>query len=208
MKIITIDREFGSGGRELGKRLADALNIPCYDQKIIDEVAKLHGLSSEHIDRISEADIRAVYPHTIGCRFAAIRPVSDDSIKVAVTQKSVIQRLAKQGDCVVVGRGADVILKEEKPLNIFVYADQTSKLARCLKRSKEKESWNEILRKMKNIDKNRAMYRELFADTRWGCKENYHLCVNTSGKEIKALIPALADYVGCWFENQSTEFGG
>ena len=114
-KIITISREFGSGGRELGKRLADRMNIPCYDQEIIEEVAKLRGLAPEHIERISEADIRMVYPQTIGHRFAAVRPVSDNSIKVAAAQKEVILRLARQCDCVLVGRGADIIPQEEKP---------------------------------------------------------------------------------------------
>ena len=68
--IITIGREFGSGGRELGKRLADALHISCYDQEIVDEVAKLHGLDPGHVERISEADIRAAYSITIGRRFS------------------------------------------------------------------------------------------------------------------------------------------
>ena len=200
MRIITIDREFGSGGRELGKRLADRMNIPCYDQEIIEEVAKLRGLAPEHIERISEADIRMVYPQTIGHRFAAVRPVSDNSIKVAAAQKEVILRLARQCDCVLVGRGADIIPQEEKPFNIFVYADQPSKLARCLSRAANSES--KILSQMKRIDKNRAAYRELLADTKWGYKENYHLCVNTSGREIKALIPFLAAYINGWFENK------
>lgn len=178
------------------------MNIPCYDQEIIDEVAKLRGLAPEHIERISEADIRTVYPQTIGHRFAAVRPVSDDSIKVAIAQKEVILRLARQGDCVLVGRGADVILQEERPFNIFVYADQSSKIARCLSRATDKESKNEILSQMRRIDKNRAAYRELLADTKWGYKENYHLCVNTSGREIKTLIPSLAAYIDGWFVNK------
>lgn len=202
MKVITIDREFGSGGRELGKRLADALHIPCYDQEIIDEVAKLHNLDPEHIERISESDIRTVYPVTIGHRFATLRYANNNSVKVAIAQREVIKKLVQQGDCVFVGRSADIILQNEHPFNIFVYADQASKLARCMARSTQAESESEILRQMKSIDKNRSMYRELLTDTNWGGKENYHLCVNTSGKEIKTLIPTLAAYIANWFENK------
>ncbi|MDO5425008.1 MAG: cytidylate kinase-like family protein [Eubacteriales bacterium] len=154
MKIITIEREFGSGGRELGRRLADALHIPCYDQEIIQEAARLHNLDPAYLERISESDIRAVYPRTIGHRFASLHPLPDDSVKVASSQKKVIERLAGQGDCVLVGRSADIILKERNPFSIFVYADQPSKLARCISRASDGETQSEILRQMKRIDKN------------------------------------------------------
>lgn len=201
MRIITIDREFGSGGREIGKRLSEALGIPCYDQEIIEEVAKLHGVTPEQIESISEADMRTAYPHTIGHRFIAPRLTSHDSVKVAVAQQEGIRKLALQGDCVVIGHCADIVLKGENPFNIFVYADQPSKLKRCISRSEKDEDQEEILRMMKRIDKNRANYRELFADTPWGRKENYHLCINTSGHEVKTLIPALKMHVECWFAN-------
>ena len=94
-----------------------------------------------------------------------------------------------------------MILKEQHPLNIFVYADQESKVARCLERSDEAEklSPEQLVRKMKEIDKNRASHRAMFTGSRWGSKESYHLCINTSGKEIKALIPGLTAYVNAWF---------
>ncbi|MDO5346856.1 MAG: cytidylate kinase-like family protein [Lachnospiraceae bacterium] len=202
MRIITIEREFGSGGRELGKRLAGSMEIPCYDQELIDEVAKLHNLSPEYIERISESDIRTVYPRTIGHRFSSMRAISNDSIKVAASQKKVIERLASQGDCVLVGRGADVILKEYRPFRIFVYADQVSKINRCLARSEKGENEKEIQRQMKYIDKNREIYHDLLSDTKWGDKENYHLCINTSGRTIKSLIPGLTAYIYDWFQNQ------
>ena len=86
-------------------------------------------------------------------------------------------------------------------MNIFVYTDQESKAARCLERSEksEKLSPDQLVRKMKEIDRNRASHRAMLASSRWGSKENYHLCINTSGKEIKALIPGLTAYVSGWF---------
>lgn len=98
-KIVTISREFGSGGRELGKRLADALLVPCYDHEIIEMSADSHGLDEDYVARISEKDFRAAYSLTIGHRFASPRLAMDESLQVAITQQNVVRQLAQQGDC-------------------------------------------------------------------------------------------------------------
>lgn len=202
MRIITISREFGSGGRELGKRLADALEIPCYDHEFIDMVAEQHGFDKDYVTHISEKDIRTFYPSTIAHRFCVTQHTTQQPIKIAIAEHEIVRKLAQTGDCVIVGRCADVVFRNMNPLNIFVYADRLSKLRRCEERTdKEKHfSEKEMLRKMKQIDKERAGYRGLFTEDEWGKKESYHLCVNTSGKEVKTLIPALAQYVRDWFE--------
>lgn len=202
MRIITISREFASGGRELGKRLADALGVPCYDHEIIEMVAEKCEFDKNYVSNISEKDIHLFYPSTIGHRFVTNPPAFQQSVNIAAVQHEMIRQLAHQGDCVIVGRCADVLCQDLKPLNIFVYADRLSKLQRCEKRADESEHFSEkeMLRKMKRIDKDRAAYRELFTEEKWGKKESYHLCINTSGKEIKALIPAIAAYVNVWFE--------
>ena len=127
--------------------------------------------------------------------------MTQQSVSIAVSEHQLIQELAQQGDCVIVGRSADIVLREMNPMNIFVYADWQSKLNRCKNRADGSEHFSEkeILKKMKQIDKERAAYRSLFCEKDWGKKESYHLCINTSGKEIKALIPAVADYVRLWF---------
>ena len=200
--IITISREFGSGGRELGKRLAEALHIPCYDHQIIEMIAKENGLNTDYVANVGEKCIEAAYPMTIGHRLAMMPvTVMDQPIRVAVAQRQLLEKFAQQGDCVIVGRCADVILKDYHPLNLFVYADAESKIQRCIDRAPEGEhlSRNDIARRMKQVDKNRAQYRQMFADNKWGAKETYHLCVNTSGHEIKDLVPGLAAFVRCWF---------
>lgn len=204
MRIITISREFGSGGRELGKRLADALGIPCYDHEIMDMVAEKYGFDKNYISHVSEKDIRVFYPTTIAHRLIAPHLMTQQSISIAVSEHQLIQELAQQGDCVIVGRSADIVLREMNPMNIFVYADWQSKLNRCKNRADGSEHFSEkeILKKMKQIDKERAAYRSLFCEKDWGKKESYHLCINTSGKEIKALIPAVADYVRLWFDQE------
>ena len=201
MRIISISREFGSGGRELGKRLAEALGIPCYDQQIIEMIAQKKNLDKNYVAHVSEKDVRMLYPSTIGKHIIAPDYIGHQTVQIMVEQKKLIEELAAQGDCVIVGRCADLILKEYHPLNIFVYADQESKVTRCLERAGENEkmSAEQLVRKMKEIDKNRAAYRAMFTGSRWGSKENYHLCINTSGKEIKALIPGLTAYVNAWF---------
>lgn len=203
MKIITISREFGSGGRELGKRLADELGIPCYDHEIIEMIAKQNGFDERYVANVSEKSIEAAYPMTIGHRFAipAVQ-IMDQSIRVVSAQRQIIENFAKQGDCVIVGRCADVILEDMKPLNLFVYADMPSKLQRCKDRAPEGEdlSDSELMRMIRQIDKQRAQHHQMYSDNKWGAKESYHLCVNTSGKEIKTLIPALAQYAKAWFE--------
>ena len=200
--IITISREFGSGGRELGKRLAEALHIPCYDHQIIEMIAKENGLNADYVANVGEKCIEAAYPMTIGHRLAMMPvTVMDQPIRVAVAQRQLLEKFAQQGDCVVVGRCADVILKDYHPLNLFVYANAESKIQRCIDRAPEGEhlSRNDIARRMKQVDKNRAQYRQMFADSKWGAKETYHLCVNTSGHQIKDLIPGLAAFVRCWY---------
>lgn len=203
-RIITISREFGSGGRELGKRLADELNIPCYDHEIIEMVAKHNNLNSKYVSQFSEKDIRIFYPSTIGNRFSMSHIASNQPMQIVLAQRNVITHLAAQGDCVIVGRCADILLKDMTPFNIFVYADSASKLERCGKRATKDENFSakEMQRKMKKIDKERAAYRALFTEEKWGNKESYHLCINTSEKEIKNLIPAIAEYAKLWFEEK------
>ncbi len=202
MKIITIGREFGSGGRELGKRLADLLGVPCYDKEIIAEVAKMQDISPEQVEHITTSEIHRVYPTTIGGTLGAPLYCHHNAIHVLGAQQNVIRKLADQGDCVIVGRQADVILKDYKPLNIFVYADRQSKLKRCMERAASGESEREILKRMKKIDRARASNRRIISDQAWGRKEAYHICVNTSNIEIKDLASVLAEYVRAWFADK------
>ena len=147
-RIITISREFGSGGRELGKRLAKALGIPCYDHEII-------------------------------------------------------ENFAKQGDCVIVGRAADVILKDYDPLNIFVYADKDSKIERCQRRAPQGEHLTprEIESHMKQIDRNRAQHHQMYSDSKWGDKGSYDLCINTTKRFVKDIVPSIAKFCEDWFNS-------
>jgi len=199
MKIITISREFGSGGRELGKRLADALGIPCYDQQILELVAQKENLDKTYVANRSET-IRILYPSTIARGFSRPSYAMLQNVQIMTSEQEIIKKLAAEGDCVVVGRAADVILAEYKPFRIFVCADEPSKLTRCLARAGADEHLSEkdILRRCREIDKRRAAYRRMFTDKKWGDASGYDLCVNTTGREIKSLIPGIIAYMEAW----------
>ena len=113
----------------------------------------------------------------------------------------ILEKFAQQGDCVIVGRCADVILKDYHPLNLFVYADMDAKVERCMKRAPEGEHLTraEMEKAIRRIDKERAQNHLMYADTKWGSREAYHLCINTTHREIKKLIPSLAQFCKDWF---------
>ena len=195
-KIITIGREFGSGGREIGRRLSENLGFAYYDQEIISEIAKRTSLSEKYVEAIVEQHSLFSFPIHIGRSFYPVAdPALDQMLKIYQEQTRIILEMARKSDCVIVGRCADFILKEENPFRIFVYADVESKLRRCRTKGPAQENLSdrELKQKMSGIDKNRANYYELLTGRSWGNKLNYDLCINTSGLDIKLLAQALAN---------------
>lgn len=121
-KIITISREFGSGGKEVGKRLADKLGYAYYDSEIINLLVKETGMSEEYIANISE---RGIYPMPFhfGQTFSTNLSIQKSQTDILIKQNKILKQIADKGNAVIVGRGANIILKEYNPLNIFVYAN-------------------------------------------------------------------------------------
>jgi cytidylate kinase len=120
------------------------------------------------------------------------------SAQITAAEHDIIREIAKKGDCVIVGRCADIILEKLNPFRIFVYADDESKLARCRERAKGSEaelSDKSMLRKIKAIDKCRRSYRAMFSDKLWGKASSYDLCVNTSGRSIKSVVDGIVAYI-------------
>ena len=122
-KIITIGREFGSGGREVGKRLSDELGIAYYDNEIITEIAKRTELAEGYVQHVMENGPTALMPITIGRTFyMGADPVMEQNNAIYREQSLLVQELAEKSDCVIVGRSADYILRDKKPLRLFIYA--------------------------------------------------------------------------------------
>lgn len=202
-KIITISREFGSGGKEVGKRLADMLQMAYYDEEIITDLAKETGMSQEYIQNISE---KGIYPQSFnfGRTFTRYGSLQSNQTEILVKQQEIIKKIAEKGNCIIVGRGADVILKDYNTINIFVYSDMKSKISRCKIKAPENEnlSEKELEKKIKQVDKNRKKFYELISNLEWGDKKNYQLCINTAGLKIKEIIPALSEYIRQWFRRK------
>ena len=205
MKIITISREFGSGGRELGKRLAEVLDYDYYDKEIITAIATNKGMDEDYVARSIEQDRWQNIPLTFHQSVAGI-PLDTTHTDLLLEQKRVIEEIAKIGkDCIIVGRNADVLLREYQPFNIFVCADMEAKIRRCMERSPENECFNtkEMERKIIKVDKSRAQTRDLVTGSQWGERSAYHLTVNTSNWDIKELTLAVVEFIKCWNERTS-----
>ena len=131
-RIITIGREFGSGGRELGRRLAEKLGFAYYDQEIVSEIARRTELSEQYVQSVVEHQPSFSFPIHVGRSFyPAPTPVFDQSMTVYREQSRIIMEMAEKSDCVIVGRCGDYILREYAPFRMFVYADMESKMKRC-----------------------------------------------------------------------------
>ena len=204
MKIITISREFGSGGRELGKRLADLLSFDYYDREIITSIAEGTGLDETYVTDILERHGWQTIPITFRRSFAYAGALSLQSahMELLLEQKRVIEKIAEAGhDCVIVGRNADVLLQQNDPLTLFVWADKEEKVRRCMERARvgEEPTRKEILRNMQQIDKSRAQTRAILTNGKWGDKSAYQLVLNTTHWRIKDLAPAVACFAEHWF---------
>lgn len=197
MNIITVSREFGSGGRELGKRLADALGFDYYDREIIDAIAEKNGMDPGYVEKFLETGMWQTFPLTFRRSFAGPAMAAGAKTGLLLEQKKVIESIAENGrDCVIVGRNADIILAEYDPMNIFVCASMESRIARCISRhtGEGKLSVKDVENNIRMIDKNRARTREMLLGGKWGERWNYELTVNTTGWEIRDLTPAVAEF--------------
>ena len=195
-KIITIGREFGSGGRELGRRLAEELGIEYYDKEVLSAIAEKTSMSEEYLKNVIEGKPHNLFPITIGQSIAVTGSCSFDQAKsIYMAQAEAIKELAQKSSCVIVGRCADYILKDFDPMRIFVYADIESRIRRCIARNTDNEhgmTEKQIKKHIVSIDKCRAKYYEFYTGNKWGDKSNYDLCINTTDVIIKDIVPYIA----------------
>lgn len=196
-KIITIGREFGSGGREVGRRLADELGIAYYDNEIITEIADRTEMAEEYVQHVME-NSPTLMPITIGRTFyMGADPVMELNNNIYREQSLLIREMAEKADCVIVGRSADYILREKKPFRVFIYADLESRMERCRNRAPEQEhlSDKELRRHILDVDKRRGKYYQFYTGQNWGEPINYDVCFNTSRGNITNVTDAIARMV-------------
>lgn len=200
--VITIGRQFGSGGRDVGRKVAQALDIPFYDKELVEMAAQKSNMSTEAFKEVDEkATSSFLYSLTTGnfslrginAPLYYEMPIND---KLFVAQSDVIKDIAKKGPCVIVGRCADYVLEEEENidiLNIFIYASvefRTMRVMNDLKLPKAKAK-DRVLK----TEKQRRTYYDYYTNKEWGKMQNYDLCINTETVGIDGAAEMIIDYV-------------
>ena len=200
-KVITVGREFGSGGRELGGRLAHALGYVYYDKEIVTAIVHHTDMAEGFVKEIVEGKTPHYFPVSVGQSLSLNMDFQIHQMQQIVkAQTDVIREMALESNCVIVGRCADYILKELRNegkielFRLFVYADPESRLKRCRERAPEGENLTdkELEKQIKRVNKERAAYYEDYTLQKWGDKRNYDICLNTSFMNIEEMIPHLA----------------
>lgn len=202
--VITIGRQFGAGGRELGRALAHKLGIAYYDKELLIEAAKEAGISSEFFEKADErcpSFISGLFSFNLGANpisyYTGATSISDDSIYKA--QCDVIRSLASRGSCVIVGRSADYVLRDFKRVaNIYVHAPIEMRCRRIMNRRSATEGPLSLERTRalaERTDKLRANYYNFYTDKRWGDARSYDLTLDSSLLPMDALADVVIAYI-------------
>ena len=197
-RIITISREFGSGGREVGRRLAEAMKIAYYDKEIVTALIEKSPKAEEYIRHMAIERPLPLLPITTARTFdMPIRDAITKNLNFYMQESEIIREMAEKSDCVIVGRCADYVLQDLTPFRLFVYADISSKIARCREKGADAAAMTdkELQQKIMSIDKKRARYYRFYTEQNWGDKANYDLCVNTTNTEIKKIAAAIEKFI-------------
>ncbi|MBR2871325.1 MAG: cytidylate kinase-like family protein [Clostridia bacterium] len=193
-KVITIGREFGSGGRELALKLSEALGYEYYDREIIEEISKRTELSEKYVQQVVEHDPHSHFPITVGHTFSYLHHYGIERQQAVYREQcEVIKKMADTSNCIIVGRCADYILKDYNPLKLFVYSDIDHKIKRCKERADVCEHYTDkqLKKYIKEVDKNRARYYRFYTGNEWGDKLNYDICINMATTDIDKVVAML-----------------
>jgi len=175
-RVITISRQFGSGGRTIGKEVAARLGIPCYDRELIEMFASESGFSEEYIRENSEHIIKKDWLSSILSDRVYDTPHTQDVLWDV--QQKVILELAQKGPCVIVGRGADYILEGEVDcLRVYIHADTEKRAERIVTRYGETNE--PVMKRIADKDKRREAYYQQYTGRQWGNAENYHITLDS-----------------------------
>ena len=189
-KIITISRQFGSGGRAIGKAVAEKLGIQCYDKEIIERVAESSGLSRDYIEATGEYSTHRTWLGRALSTTHAAGTLNNEDL-IWVEQRKLILDLAEKGACVIVGRCADYILKNRRDvLSVFIHADDKSRAERIVRLYGERAEKPE--KRLKDKDKRRSAYYKYYTETEWGVASNYHISLDSGALGIEKCVEIIA----------------
>lgn len=195
-RIVTISRQCGSGGRYIGEHLSKVLGIPCYDEKLMDMVAKESGFALDFVEEKGERITGSLLFNIASSLSYASNVFTGNNTslqdQIYFIQNRIIRELAEKESCIIVGRCADYVLRERTDcLNVFIWADEKSKLERAVRDygMPEKEAAS-ILKKK---DKARYNHYKYYTDQEWGMAENYDLCLNSGLFGIDGCVKIIKE---------------
>lgn len=200
--VITIGRQFGSGGRDVGEKVASALGIPFYDKELVEMAAQKSDISKEALKEVDERATSSFLYSLAGGNYSMRginaplyyeMPIND---KLFIAQADVIKNLAKQGSCVIVGRCADYVLENEDYvdlLNIFIYGSVDYRARRVMNALNLPQS--KARDRVVKTDKQRRTYYDYYTSRDWGVMSNYDLCLNTENIGIDNAAQMIIKYV-------------
>ena len=197
--IITIARQYGSGGREVGEKVAKILGMPLFDRELIADAAAKGNLNEEILKKADESAANSLlYTLAMGSNvlgttmhFGYKMPLND---KLFILQSEAIKEYASEGSCVVIGRCADYVLRDEPNLlRIFVYGDLDHRQARVLERHPELKS-SQVIDVINKTDKRRSSYYNFYTGNKWGKYDNYDMAINSSTLGIDGTAELIAEF--------------
>ncbi len=195
--IITIARQYGSGGREIGEKVAAALGIPLYDKEIITDAASKGELNTDVIKKADESAANSLlYTLAMGSNIAGATihfgykmPIND---KLFILQSELIREYAEKGSCVIIGRCADYVLRDnDNVLRLFIYGNLENRKARIAERHPELKS-SQIIDVINKTDKRRSSYYNFYTGNKWGKFDNYDMAINSSTLGIDGTAAIIA----------------
>ena len=189
-RIITISREFGSGGRTIGKGVAEKLGIPCYDHEVIEQLVERSGFAADYVKSQSEyAPNGSLFVNALNA--GNFHGLSNQD-KLWTMQRQIIEELGEKENCVIVGRCADYILRDRADcLKVFIHRDFQSRAERIVQVYGETEVPTE--KRLKEKDKHRAAYYQFYTDQKWADLANYHIVLDSGVIGIEKCIDIIAD---------------
>lgn len=197
-KIITISRQCGSGGHTIGQALAERLNVPLYDKKILEEVSRRSGLAEDVIENEGEYSTSSMLFNIVRGAYNAWDSTQRDVMplreQINAYQTEFIREVADKGGCVIVGRCADYILRERTDcLNVFIYGKCEDRVKRVINEHRVPD--DEAEAHVKKRDKKRAVHYKYITDQEWGDMKNYNLCLDSSELGIEKCIELIMNCV-------------
>ncbi|MBQ3111155.1 MAG: cytidylate kinase-like family protein [Clostridia bacterium] len=189
--IITIGRQYGSGGRMIGQKIAEDLGVKCYNSELLIEAAKESGLCQEVFEKIDEKPISAFLSFTAGKYDHGEMPLNH---KVFLAQMQTIKKLAERESCVIVGRCADYVLRErDDVINVFISAPFEDRVKRVIERDDILPGKAE--KRVRRIDKERSNYYNFYSTKRWGVADSYDVCLDSSKFGIEGCAKIIESLI-------------